>query len=241
MVGSRSRSFGLLALVAGLCLPGCVAATKYHTLEEDLARAQDELAYAQQQLQDAEGLLQNAYVDEGALAAANARAEAAEAEKQRLAAAMAEIDGKSALLAQRGIEIVYDEKTGWGGYRGGADVFFVSGSDALSKEGKETLNFIVDELKQLSGPIRVDGHTDSDPVSKTKDKFPHGNIQLGASRAISVREYLISRGIPEERVWIASHGQYKPVANGDSKEAKAKNRRVEILVPVGPQANGGTR
>jgi chemotaxis protein MotB len=238
VVRSTSRSFGLLAIVAAFVLPGCVAATKYNQLADDLVRAQEELGYAQQQLADAEGLLQNAYVDEDALAEALNRASAAEQARRDLEAQYSEIQGKSSLLAQRGVDVVYHAESNLAGFSAGSDVFFVSGSDALSKDGKSALDLIVAELNNLDGPIRVDGHTDSDPVSKTKDKYPHGNIQLGALRAISVRNYLVEKGIPEGRVWIASHGPYKPVQQGNTDEAKARNRRVEILVPVGKPAQG---
>lgn len=232
------RFSAMLSLMAGLVLPGCVAATKYSQLEEQLARANEDLSYTQQQLADAEALLQESTVDGQALTAATERAEAAERERLRLEQILSEVEGKSSLLGSRGIEVIYDEESGMAGFRGGNDVFFVSGSDALSKDGKATLDMIVEELNRLEGPIRVDGHTDSDPVVKTKDKYPFGNIQLGASRAISVRSYLVERGIPEERIWIASHGPYKPVVKGDTADAKSRNRRVEILVPVGRRPAG---
>lgn len=239
MAHTTLRSRLLLAVLAASLLPGCVAATKYRTLEDELARLQGELSYSQQQLMDAETLLADAQFDESELASAQARADQAERDRASLESRLNELSGKTALLSERGIEVVFDRESGMAGFRGGSDVFFNSGSDVLSQDGKGSLDLIAGELSKFDGPIRVDGHTDTDPVSKTKDKFPKGNIQLGASRAIAVREYLIERGIPENRIWIASHGPFKPLTQSDSKEAKAKNRRVEILVPVAaPQGKG---
>mgnify|MGYP003572435323 FL=1 len=238
MVRTTFRSFTLLVLAASFVLPGCVAATKYNQLSDDLAQAQEDLAYAQQQLRDAESLLQDAYVDEDALAQATARADAESARRLELEAMLASMQGQSALLSNAGIDVIYDPKSGEAGFRGQSDVFFVSGSDALTKEGKASLDLVIDELKGFEGPIRVDGHTDSDPVVKTKAKYPHGNIQLGAQRAISVREYMVEKGIPEGRIWIASHGPYRPLDAGTSNEAKKRNRRVEIMIPVGKPAQG---
>ncbi|RKY22255.1 MAG: hypothetical protein DRQ55_01615 [Planctomycetota bacterium] len=238
MVGSSYRSIALLVLAASFVLPGCVAATKYNQLNDELGQAQDDLAYAEQQLRDAEQLLQDASIDDDALAIATARADDEALRRKAAEDQLAGMQGKESVLGRAGIDVFYDEKTGEAGFRAESDVFFSSGGDELTKSGKSSLDLIVDQLKTFAGPIRVDGHTDSDPVVKTKAKYPYGNIQLGAQRAISVREYLIEKGIEERRIWIASHGPFKPLDVGTSTEAKKRNRRVEIMIPVGKPAHG---
>ena len=76
-------------------------------------------------------------------------------------------------------------------------VLFDSGSAALGGEGAEALAALAQEINQAPhGKIIVRGHTDSDPVKKpeTRAKFPHGNLQLSAERAVSVAAFLIQPG-----------------------------------------------
>ena len=77
------------------------------------------------------------------------------------------------------------------------------------------------------------GHTDSDPVKKpgTVEKFPHGNVQLSAARALEV--YAALRGMPgidEKKIVVAGFGPNEPIEKNDSATNKQKNRRVEIFV-----------
>ena len=69
--------------------------------------------------------------------------------------------------------------------------------------------------------IRIAGHTDTDPIRKSGYK---SNYHLGFERGFAVREYLISRGVAADRVYLASHGPDEPQGS------KAQSRRVEIVV-----------
>jgi len=224
------RNLFVLGAMAALVLPGCIAQGKYYELEDELVTTQEELAYTQEQLAEAEGLLQGAEGQQQDLANAEARALAAEEEAVAMRDQMASMRGESALLSGKGVEIIYNEETGEAGYRAEGDVVFVSGSDALTKEGKAALDLVVPRLIDIGKPIRVEGHTDSDPVKKSKARYPRGNIQLGAQRAMSVRAYLIEKGLGEDMVSIASYGAHRPVLSGTSADAKRANRRVEIMV-----------
>jgi chemotaxis protein MotB len=79
--------------------------------------------------------------------------------------------------------------------------------------------------------VDVVGHTDSDPIKKTKDKWKD-NLELSAQRALSVARYLIQKGMGEEEVRAVGCGDSRPVASNSSSAGKAKNRRVEIVVYV---------
>ena len=113
-------------------------------------------------------------------------------------------------------------------------ILFESGSDAISAEGKGALQKIADEIHaKPHGRIWVRGHTDSDPVAKpaTKEKFPHGNLELSAMRAVNVASELTSAGkVSAKDVVVAGFGQHDPIRPNSSSENKRLNRRVEIFV-----------
>jgi chemotaxis protein MotB len=113
-------------------------------------------------------------------------------------------------------------------------VLFESGSDELGSDGKAALASLAGEIQQRPhGEIFVRGHTDSDPVKKeeTKRRFPKGNLQLSAARAIAVGSYLIeAASVPPKDVVVMGFGQWNPLKPNDSADNKRLNRRVEIFV-----------
>jgi chemotaxis protein MotB len=114
-----------------------------------------------------------------------------------------------------------------------ADVLFDSGSADLKPEAMPQIDKLADALKQLETQIpsdiawvlRIDGHTDIKPI--TNVNFP-SNWELSSARAISVVRYLIEHGIPANRLAAAGFGEFQPLDAGDSDEALAKNRRIEL-------------
>jgi chemotaxis protein MotB len=54
------------------------------------------------------------------------------------------------------------------------------------------------------------------------------NWELSSGRSTSVVKYLISQGVPADRLVAAGFGQYQPIAEGDTPEARAQNRRIEL-------------
>jgi len=113
----------------------------------------------------------------------------------------------------------------------GTDILFASGKATLTSQGRRTLDGIVNDLKKTYAglPVRVYGHTDSDPIRKTKTLW-QDNLDLSANRAMAVTRYLISKGIAAKRVETISMGEHHPVAGNKTKANKSKNRRVEIVV-----------
>ncbi|MEM9379096.1 MAG: OmpA family protein [Planctomycetota bacterium] len=113
-------------------------------------------------------------------------------------------------------------------------ILFDSGSAELGSEGTSALSKIAAEIAAAPhGSILVRGHTDSDPVKKpeTLKRFPHGNLQLSAERAVSVATYLIGNSrIAGGDVVVMGFGSWKPLRENDSAESKRLNRRVEIFV-----------
>ncbi len=115
-----------------------------------------------------------------------------------------------------------------------SEVLFPSGSSELNDAGKVEMtklaNAILDLSKEIPSEInwvlRVDGHTDNVPLSGT-GKYAD-NWELSSGRATSVVKYLIANGVPANRLVAAGFGEFQPIAEGDSVEARATNRRIEL-------------
>ncbi len=111
-------------------------------------------------------------------------------------------------------------------------VLFDSGQTTLRPQSKTTLKKIASILKTdvPNEVVRIEGHTDNDPIMKQKDKYK-SNWELSAARAAAVLHYMVEEcDISPTRVYLAGFGQYQPVADNKSKTSKAKNRRVEFVV-----------
>ena len=216
--------------IALVLLPGCVAASKHYDALSELSNAKSELAVAEEQLMQAEGAIADT-----SLALTDMESQASivadvTARNEELLAMVESLKLKAAQASPEGWDFIINEQEGLYGYRGAADIFFAAGSSTLTKEGQTRLATLAGELARHSDPIRIVGHTDSDPVKKTIDQYPEGNIQLGANRAISVRKFLISKGVAPGRMAVMSYGEHSPVESGNTAKAKEKNRRVEIMV-----------
>ena len=115
-----------------------------------------------------------------------------------------------------------------------SEVLFPSGSDELNDAGKQELAKLADALLEIAPEIpddinwvlRVDGHTDNVPI-RAGGQFAD-NWELSSARADAVVRYLISRGVPPRRLVAAGFAEYQPIAEGDTPEARAQNRRIEF-------------
>jgi len=113
------------------------------------------------------------------------------------------------------------------------DVLFASASAELNPAGERQLVEIADAIQEISGDIpddlnwviRVDGHTDSRPISTPE--FP-SNWHLSAERAISVVDFFTDEGVPPDRLVAAGFADHYPIARGDSEAAYSRNRRIEL-------------
>jgi chemotaxis protein MotB len=115
-----------------------------------------------------------------------------------------------------------------------ASVLFPISSDEINENARAELDKLADAILQLEQQIppeinwviRVDGHTDVRPV-QVATRF-RSNWELSAGRAIAVVRYLISRGVKPEHLVAAGFGEYQPLDPGDTEEAFARNRRIEL-------------
>jgi chemotaxis protein MotB len=114
-----------------------------------------------------------------------------------------------------------------------SEVFFDSSQAVLLPEGRAELDQLATALLDLDKKIpaeipwvlRVDGHTDSRPISSPQ--FP-SNWELSASRAISVVQYLISKGVSPQRLVAAGFGEFQPIDPDKTEDAYKRNRRIEL-------------
>ena len=79
---------------------------------------------------------------------------------------------------------------------------------------------------EINWVLRVDGHTDSRPVGPPSPF--KSNWELSAARAISVVQYLISKGVSPQRLVAAGFGEFQPIDPGTTEDALARNRRIEL-------------
>jgi OmpA-OmpF porin, OOP family len=104
------------------------------------------------------------------------------------------------------------------------NVFFATGSFKLLPKSFKALNEVSELLKSDETlMIDVDGHTDSQGDDAK-------NQTLSDNRAKAVKDYLVSKGIAEDRLKSTGYGETKPVADNTSAAGRAKNRRTELAV-----------
>lgn len=155
----------------------------------------------------------------------------AEAEARDLARYRSEFFGRlSQILAGReGVRVVGDR------FAFSSEVLFPAGEATLSPEGRAQIGRVSELLKQVSAEIppeidwiiRVDGHTDSQPLSG-QGRY-RDNWELSQARALAVVRYMVDDlGFPSNRLLPAGFADTRPVASGDSPEARAQNRRIEL-------------
>src|SRR5436190_322450 len=114
-----------------------------------------------------------------------------------------------------------------------SEVFFDTGQALLLPEGRAELDqlatALIDLDKQIPPEIawvlRVDGHTDVRPISSPLFK---SNWELSSARAISVVQYLISLGVPAQRLVAAGFAEFQPLDTAATEDAYKRNRRIEL-------------
>ncbi len=114
-----------------------------------------------------------------------------------------------------------------------AEVLFPSGSDNINATFDAELSKLAEAIialeseipEEISWVIRVDGHTDKVPITSSRFR---SNWDLSASRAIAVVRSLIDKGVSPERLVAAGFGEFRPLDEGETPEALARNRRIEL-------------
>lgn len=107
--------------------------------------------------------------------------------------------------------------------------FFASGDATINRAKLPVLDSVLQVLNPLPNQMRVEGFTDSIPISN--QRFTD-NWDLSAARAGNVLRYVIDHSsVPPEHLSLAGYGPYRPVGSNDTEEGRSLNRHVDIIIP----------
>jgi len=105
-----------------------------------------------------------------------------------------------------------------------ADTFFDFDKSTLKPEGRQVLDQVAAQVSSINlETLIATGHTDSIGTEQY-------NQGLSERRANSVKEYLVSKGVDPNRIYVEGKGETQPVASNATREGRAQNRRVEIEI-----------
>jgi len=105
-----------------------------------------------------------------------------------------------------------------------ADTFFDFDKSTLKPEGRQVLDQVAAQADTINlETLIATGHTDSIGTEQY-------NMGLSQRRANTVKNYLISKGIPADRIYAEGKGESSPIASNKTREGRAQNRRVEIEI-----------
>ncbi len=115
-----------------------------------------------------------------------------------------------------------------------SEVLFPSGSDVINEAGSIEMRKLAEAIVELQREIppeinwvlRVDGHTDNVPLSGT-GRY-RDNWELSTARATAVVKFLVENGVPARRLVAAGFGEFQPIDEADTAEARDRNRRIEL-------------
>ena len=119
---------------------------------------------------------------------------------------------------------------------GGADGFVVSMAEAgffapgdanVREDARSLIETMADVLKNSDAQLRVEGHTDSTPIATAR--YP-SNWELSSARASFMLAQFIARGIPAARLSLAGYAGERPIADNNTTEGRALNRRVDLVI-----------
>ncbi|MBK6587733.1 MAG: OmpA family protein [Acidobacteria bacterium] len=105
--------------------------------------------------------------------------------------------------------------------------FFAPGEAVIDTQADSVIATIAESVKGAPAKIRIEGHTDSTPISNAR--YP-SNWELSTARAASVLMRLTEKGIEPERLSAAGYGGFQPVADNATPEGRAQNRRVDVVI-----------
>ena len=205
----------LICLVLFALLPGCINwEEKYKFLEVEN--------------ENLKGLLQGERAEKGQLADRISQDQMTIEELQRQIEERVKTPADATGFGT-GYDVAFDPSKGTITVTLKNEILFDSGKATLKKATSTELDHIRSVLRDKYPGKQVDvvGHTDTDPIKKSKWK---DNWELSAQRALSVLRYLVKRGISEKDIQAVGCGESQPIASNSTTSGKARNRRVEIVV-----------
>ncbi len=227
------------------------------TLRQQLAKVSDLLEISEEKDIESQAQLQNLGNRLNAALARAAseqrrRLKLEEAERQRLEAEKLKLEAERDLLASQAEDLAKYKSEFFGSLRVlladqvgvrivgdrfvfSSEVLFAPGAAELSQLGQSEivkvgsiLNKIMSEIPQnIDWIIRVDGHTDDQPLSGTGEF--KDNWELSQARALSVVKFMISQlNIPADRLAANGFAEFQPVTTANTAQARSQNRRIEL-------------
>jgi len=175
------------------------------------SQSQIDTAAAQAAVQRAQQIQKEAAAAYDELAAARDRIDAALTAAGYPGAARYEIDERGLVVHVVSDGVLYDAE-----------------SAALRADGVRVLNAIAPTLTDLPNQVRIEGHTNSIPVTPG-GRYP-SNWELSTDRATTVVRHLITRGLPPTRVSATGYADTQPLLPDGDRASVSVNRRVDVVV-----------
>jgi len=117
-------------------------------------------------------------------------------------------------------------------------VIYDVGRAELKPEIQNMLMELGGLLRILPNQVVVQGHTDNFPIPPGTGDYP-SNWELSYQRAVNVVRFLITETlVMPTRMAVEGYGEYRPIAENDTEEGRAKNRRVEIHILYAGEEDG---
>ncbi|MEL6865204.1 MAG: OmpA family protein [Bacteroidota bacterium] len=260
----KTLNLVLLCLAIALVLPSCVSKKKFTELMDQKETLDKTLTERNAKIQTLEGDVENLQGEKANLESQNAdlskRLDAAEAS---YATAQTELDNAKKASAEKDDQLTSLRQAIRGVFASYANsgltvtdrddrlyvslaepILYRSGSIRLRKQYRDAIGNLAEILKANPDMrIQVEGHTDS---KKMKEGARYmDNWELSTARAMAVVRELLRKGVPPTQLSAVGKGDNDPINGEDTAEARAQNRRAEIVVlpTIGGiyqlKANGG--
>ena len=212
---TKSKVALLLALLSVMTFSGCTDWKKKH----DALNVEN---------QNVKGLLERERVEKGQMADQLAKDQQTIQDLQRQIVEKKRSPADATGFGE-GYDVSFDANAGTITVTLPDAILFDPGKASLKNATSKELDHIYSVLKAKypGRHIEVAGHTDSDPIKKSKWT---DNLELSSQRAMSVARYLINKGVAENRIGATGYGSARPLATNSTAAGKQKNRRVEIVV-----------
>lgn len=109
-----------------------------------------------------------------------------------------------------------------------AAAFFPSGDNTIKESSYGAIGKVADVLKRLPNSLRLEGHTDSQPINSSRF---HDNWELSAARSIAMLRILNEKfGLPPQRMAIVGYADTEAVGSNETEQGRGRNRRVDLVV-----------
>jgi flagellar motor protein MotB len=106
---------------------------------------------------------------------------------------------------------------------------FRPGQDVINDISFSIIENLVKEISEYpNSQVIIEGHTDNTPIKASAFKQYRDNMDLSFLRAKAIANILVFHGIPLDRISVIGYGDTRPIDSNDTKEGRAKNRRVEV-------------